>query len=183
MSKKNTDAGRPLDQAAPADLAPAAPTPAEKTGRTVGARKPGQYTMPEKMTIEQAAKTWPDATPWPIPGPVHGKPGLTTLTGWDQAELLGGPTEVDDIVGLGTDVLLILITQAKAMTERPVIRQTTIARHDQYGEFFLRMVEQGEGFLVGVVDAAGATYCACEWYALEDEAAKAWVAWVDAMER
>lgn len=135
------------------------------------------------MTAEQARKLWPDATPFPLPGPIHGKAGLLEMTGWEQQEITGSSTP-DEILGIGADVLLIMITQAKTLGTAPIVRQTTIARHDMYGEFYLRCVEYPQGgYLIGVIDDKGATYGAPEFYGTETHARDAWVDWVAACNR
>lgn len=128
-------------------------------------------------TIEEAAEKWPDMTPWPLPAAAHCNRGTA---GWEKREILGGPQSPAEILGVGADVLLIHIAQSKAMGSAPVVAQTTVAQHDAWGDFYLRAVKHEDGILIGVVDGAGATYCACEWYEPE-EAQAGWIAWIKAL--
>lgn len=154
-------------------------TDLENTEQKPKARKAGK----EQLTIEQARARWPDATPFPIPGPIHGKAGLLEMTGWKQQEITGTATP-DVILGIGADVLLIMITQAKTLGTAPIVRETVIARHDMYGEFYLRCVDYPRGgFLIGVIDSQGATYGAPEFYGTEAKARDAWAEWVAACNR
>jgi hypothetical protein len=109
---------------------------------------------------------------------MHGIAGFSKLAGWAQAEMLGGHHTAEEILGTSADALLILITQAKYLGKCRIVQNALIAHHEEFGNFFLRCVEHPTGgFLLGVIDDKGATYCAAEWFETIDEAADAWDDW------
>lgn len=164
-----TDPGRPDapgDQGAP-------PRPPTVPGL------PRDY-KPESRTIDEARAELAKigAFPWPYAGPVHGIAGFSKLAGWAQQTHLGGEKEPEDILGNSGESLLILITQAKQLEKNEIVQNALVATHAEYGDFYLRAVKYDEGFLMGIIDQEGATYCACEYYDSREDLREAWNDWI-----
>jgi hypothetical protein len=153
-----------------------APTPRTRTRRAPG--QPRNYSA-EKRTLEQAiADSGPDSFPWPFPAPLHGVQGFSKYAGWAQSEIMGGAHSAEEILGSSADALLILITQAKYLGKCRIVQNAQIAHHDEFGNFFLRCIEHPlGGYLLGIIDDAGATYGGIEWFETIDETANAWDDW------
>lgn len=167
-------------RSAPSD--PGRPDAPGDQARAPRARIPGgapRNYLPETRTYAEAqAQAAPDEFVWPYAGPVHGIQGFSKLAGWAQQEALGGEREPADIVGDSPGALLILITQAKQMALCEPVQNALIAEHAEYGKFYLRAVRlPDQGFLIGIIDEKGATYCACEYYDSPEDLKEAWNEW------
>lgn len=159
----------------PQERAPRAGRREQPDRRSAG---PKPRLVEDELTIEQARQKWPDMVPWPLPGPVHGRAGFETWTGWKGQQYLGGETKPEDIIGYGMNAFLVLVGQVKLLQHGEVVQQTEIANHTDYGKFYLRAVlDPVSGYLFGVIDENGLVYGACEWYS-EDKAKEAWKEWI-----
>jgi hypothetical protein len=174
--------GKPA-QAARLDVpgAPAAQPAAQgaPTGRLTIPGAPRNYQTEQKTEAQANAELGPSHFAYPIPAPMHGLAGFTQLAGWAAQELTGGEQPPEEIIGDQKDALLVLISNCKWLALGKVIQNAIVAHHADYGNFHLRAVERpGGGYLIGIVDDAGACYGAPEWYEDLPNTADAWKDWV-----